>query len=65
MTTTEEIIVSGADFIERRIFICPGDVGNLQHRAYGRGYNRGWLHGFLMGAAIIGVSAFCVWLAVQ
>ena len=67
MTTTEEIIVPGEDFIERGIFICPqqGDMDILEHRAYGRGYNRGWLRGFLMGVAVIGVVAFCVWLAVQ
>jgi hypothetical protein len=63
MTTTEEIIVSGEDFIERRIFICPQpwEMGNLQRRAYGRG----WLRGFLMGVVVIGLAALCVLLAVQ
>jgi hypothetical protein len=40
MTTTEEIVVCGEDFIERRIFVCPGDedIGNMQKLAYGSGY---------------------------
>jgi hypothetical protein len=51
MTTTEEIIVSGQDFIERRIFVCPEqeDIANMRERAYGSGYKRGWLRGFLVG----------------
>jgi hypothetical protein len=55
MTTTEEIIVSGENFIERRIMQFPQqvDIEDLQARAYGRGYKRGW----------IGVAAVCIWLA--
>ena len=66
MTSTEEIVVSGADFIERRIFICPepGEMNNLRQRAYNRGYSKGQLIGFLIGAALVGVAAFCFWLAV-
>ena len=65
MTTTEEIIVSGENFIERRIMQFPQqvDIEDLQARAYGRGYKRGWVCGFLMGLAIIGVVAACIWLA--
>lgn len=67
MTSTEEIIVSGEGFIERRIFICPepGEMNSLRQRAYSRGYSRGRLLGFLMGAAVIGVAVFCFWLAVR
>jgi hypothetical protein len=63
MTTDEEILVSGEDFIERRIFIYPqqGDMVELEHRAYARGYDRGWLNGFSIGAALLVFAAFCVW----
>jgi hypothetical protein len=65
MTTTEEIIVSGENFIERRIIQCPqqGDFESLQASAYGWGYRRGWLRGFVIGLAIIGVVEVCIWLA--
>jgi hypothetical protein len=65
MTTTEEIIVSGENFIERRIMQFPQqvDIEDLQARAYGRGYKRGWMLGLLMGLAIIGVAAVCICLA--
>jgi hypothetical protein len=65
MTTTEEIIVSGENFIERRIIQSPQqvDIEYLQASAYGWGYKRGWVRGFLMGLAIIGVVAACIWLA--
>ena len=65
MTTTEEIIVSGENFIERRIMQVPQqvDIEDLQARAYGRGYKRGWMRGLLTGLAIIGVAAVCIWLA--
>ena len=67
MTTTEEIIVSGENFIERRIMQFPQqvDIEDLQARAYGRGYKRGWMLGLLMGLAIIGVAAVCIWLALS
>jgi hypothetical protein len=67
MTTTEEIIVSGKNFIERRIMQFPQqlDIEELQARAYGRGYKRGLMIGLLMGLAIIGVAALCTWLALR
>ena len=67
VTTTEEIIVSGQDFIERRIFVCPEqeDLANMRERAYGGGYKRGWLRGFLVGALGVAVAAFCLWLATR
>jgi hypothetical protein len=67
MISTEEIVVSGEDFIERRIFVCPepGEMNNLRQRAYARGYSHGRLLGFLMGAAVIGVAVFCFWLALR
>jgi hypothetical protein len=66
MTTTEEIIVSGENFIERRIILFAEqvEIEDLEARAYRRGYKRGWLRGLLMGLAIIGVAAICIWLAV-
>ncbi len=65
MTTTEEIIVSGENFIERRIIQFPQEVDfeSLQASAYGWGYKRGWVRGFVMALAIIGVAAVCIWLA--
>jgi hypothetical protein len=65
MTTTEEIIVSGENFIERRIIQFPKqmDFESLQASAYGWGYKRGWVSGFVMGFAIIGGAAVCIWLA--
>jgi hypothetical protein len=67
MTTTEEIIVSDQDFIERRIFVYPEqqDIANMRESAYGSGYRRGWLRGFLVGTVLVGVAAFCVWLAMR
>jgi hypothetical protein len=67
MNTTEEIIVSGENFIERGIILFPQqeDIEDLQTRAYHRGYKRGWVRGLLMGLAIIGVAAVCIWLTVQ
>ena len=67
MTATEEIIVSGENFIERRIILFPQevDIEDLQARAYGRGYKCGWLRGLLMGLAIIGVAVVCIWVALQ
>lgn len=67
MTTAEEIIVSGENFIERRIMQFPQqvDIEDLQARAYGRGYKRGWMLGFLMGLTIIGLAVVCIWLALS
>jgi len=66
MNATEEIIVSGENFIERRIILFPQqvDIDNLQARAYGQGYKCGWARGPVMGLAIVGVAALCIWLAV-
>jgi hypothetical protein len=66
MTTTEEIIVSGQDFIERRILVYPEqeDIFNIRDSAFGSGYKRGWQRGFLMGVVLVGVVVICVWLAV-
>jgi len=65
MTTTEEIIVSGENFIERRILIYaqPVDLKDLQDRAYACGYKYGWGRGFLIGLGLCGVTALCIWLA--
>jgi len=67
VTTTEEIIVSGENFVERRIILFPeqDDIQNLQDLAYSRGYKRGWTFGLLVGLAIIGFAALCVWLILQ
>jgi hypothetical protein len=65
MGTAEEIIVTGEDFIERRIFLIPeqDDIDKMKAKAYGRGYKRGWMCGLLMGSAIIVVVVLCMWLA--
>jgi hypothetical protein len=65
MTTTEEIIVSGENFIERRIILHPQqmDIEDLKASTYASGYQRGWIRGMLMGFAIFGVAALCIWLA--
>ena len=65
MATAEEIIVTGEDFIERRIFLIPehDDIDKMQAQAYGRGYKCGWMCGLLMGSAIIVVAVLCIWLA--
>lgn len=67
MTTTEEIVVSGEDFIERRIFVHPRpfDLTRVEQRSYSRGYNRGWLGGFLLGVIVVGFAGVFVWVAVQ
>jgi hypothetical protein len=64
MTTTEEIIVSGENFIERRIIQFPQqvDIADMRARSYDRGYICGWVHGLLIGL-IIGVAVACTWLA--
>jgi hypothetical protein len=66
MTATEEIIVSGENFIERRIILCPGqdDIQNLQGLAYNRGYKRGWTRGLVTGLTIVGFALICIWLTV-
>lgn len=55
MTTTEEIVVSGEDFIERRIILWAGqdDINESKNVAYTNGYRRGCTFGFLMGVALI------------
>lgn len=65
MSRSEEIIVSGGNYIERRIILFPQqiDIDELETRAYGRGYKTGWLRGLLMGLATVGVAAACFWLA--
>jgi hypothetical protein len=65
MTTTEEIIVSGKNFIERRIIQFPQrvDIEKLQACAFVRGYKRGWMSGMFAGMVIIGIVAACIWLA--
>ena len=67
MTTTEEIVVSGEDFIERRIFLSPEgqDITKMQQVAYDHGYNRGWLSGFFMAAVVFAFAALCVWLSTR
>ena len=67
MTTTEEIIVSGEDFIERRIILIPPqmEIEDLETSTYASGYQRGWIRGMLMGFAIFGVAALCIWLALM
>ena len=66
MITTEEILVSGENFIERRIVQFPqqADIEDLQARAYKWGYTRGWVRGLLFGL-ITGVAVSCLWLAVR
>lgn len=66
MATTEEIIVTGEDFIERRIFLIPEqyDIDKMKAQAYGRGYKCGLKCGLLMGSAIIIAAALCIWLAI-
>jgi len=67
MNATEEIIVSGDNFIERRIILLPQqyDIEDLQMRAYRGGHKRGWMHGLLTGIVVIGVAALCIWLAIR
>jgi hypothetical protein len=66
MNATEEIIISGENFIERRIILFPEqvDIDDLQARAFGRGYTCGWERGLAMGLAIVIVAALCIWLAI-
>jgi hypothetical protein len=64
MTTTEEIIVSGEDFIERRIVLFPEqeDLASIRLAASKRAYKSGWINGFVLGAAFAGLVVFCIWL---
>ncbi len=66
MIASEEIIISGENFIERRIILFPQqeDIEDLRTRAYSRGYTCGWTRGLIMGLAIFGVAALCIWLTV-
>jgi hypothetical protein len=66
MNASEEIIISGGNFIERRIILFPEqvDTEDLQARGFGRGYEYGWARGLAKGLAIVGVVALCIWLAV-
>ena len=61
MTTTEEINVSGEGFIERRVFVLPEEIHIEGLKA--AAYKHGWIRGLLMGFAIFGVAAVCIWLA--
>lgn len=65
MTTTEEIIVSGDDYIERRILLLPEqeEIDDLQERAYGQGYKSGWVRGLVVGLGILFLAVTCIWLA--
>jgi len=67
MNTTEEIIVSGENFIERRIILLPQqvDIEDMQTRAYACGYKRGWVLGLVMGIAVVSVAAVCIWLTLN
>ena len=59
MTTTEEIVVCGDNFIERRIYLSPEPVElesefeTFRQSAFRYGYNRGWLHGFVVAFCIV------------
>jgi hypothetical protein len=59
MSAVEEVVVTGEDFIERRIFVYPEqtDLGKLQQRAYMNGYKRGWGYGLTFGLAFFGLAA--------
>jgi hypothetical protein len=67
MTTTEEIVVSGEDFIERRIFVSPEqvDIENLRQAAFRRGYSGGWVRGFVFGLCVLGLAVLLIWCASQ
>ena len=64
MTPTEEIVVSGEGFIERRIFVYlqrPKE-DNRQRQAYAVGWKRGWMCGFVLGLGLFGTAAIFIWL---
>ncbi len=64
MTTGEEIVVSGDNFIERRIFVQQ-DVPALRDSAYRYGYRRGWTRGFVMGLALFAIAILGAWVIVH
>jgi hypothetical protein len=66
VTMTDEIIVSGRDFIERRIFVFPEqeDIANLRALSYRSGYRVGWRRGFLIGMVVVCAAVFGVWLVI-
>jgi hypothetical protein len=67
MTTTEEIVVSGENFIERRIFVYPqdGEIQSLQRCVYSDGYHRGWTCGFFIGLGVFALALLCIWVLIQ
>ena len=64
---TDEIVVSGRDFIERRIFVFPEqeDIANLRALSFRSGYRLGWWRGFLIGVAVVCAVIFGVWLVIR
>lgn len=50
MTATEEIVISGDGFIERRIVLSPeqDDIASVRQWAYGIDYKRGCALGFFL-----------------
>jgi hypothetical protein len=71
MTTTEEIVVSGEDFIERRIYVSPEpreleeEIVRSQRTAFQHGYSRGWRRGFFAGFCVLAAIALLFCWAVQ
>jgi hypothetical protein len=67
VTMTDEIVVSGQDFIERRIFVFPEqeDIANLQALSYRSGYRLGWWRGFMIGVVVVCAAAFGVSLVIR
>lgn len=67
MTTAEEIVVSGENFIERRIFVQPEekDIAAWRDGAYRYGYRRGWARGFVMGLALVAMAILSAWVIVH
>lgn len=65
VTTTEEIIVSGEDFIERRILVLPEpeEIEDLEEHAYEEGYKSGWVRGLVVGLGVLVLAVACIWLA--
>jgi hypothetical protein len=64
---TDEIVVSGRDFIERRIFVFPEqeDIANLRALSFRSGYRLGWWCGFLIGVAVVCAATFGAWLLIR
>ena len=67
MVATEEIVVTGENFIERRIYLEPrqSDLAEIGERAYESGYGKGWKRGFVVALVLCGAAAICIWSAVQ